>query len=664
MSKSPISTQVRSRTLKTSGLALGLLTVINLLNYVDRYIFSALLPAIKADLHFTDTQLGILGTAFLLSYVLITPFCGYLGDRGNRSRLMAGGVAVWSVATAFSGICTSYVGQLVTRAMVGVGESAYIVIAPSTISDHFSKRSRGKVFAVYSGAIPVGSALGYMLGGWLEPRFGWQKSFFVVGVPGLILALILFFLKDPPRGQSEETEAQRREVRIASSKIYKALFRNGGFIFTSLGYAAYTFVLGGMAFWMPTYLVRYFDVSLEKANIEFGALTVVGGFIGTLLGGYWADYLEKRSGNGFLKVSFIAMLLSAPLFWLAIEFHNFNEFLIAMLALEIALFLPISPLDAALVSYVRPSWRATSTALNIAIIHVLGDGISRTLLGVISDQSGLRAAMSIMPWFLLLAGVLWFVVLLSFWQPMKWPEGAIELPMWQAHRGFRREWKGEPPAVENTILAFRRARALGATMVECDVRWSADRQVVVFHDDDLNRLGGRPDQVASLKASELKVAANIPLLSELLTDPKCPSYVNIEIKTDEGFIGSGLEVAVAKVVDEAAACGRVLISSFNPLALRRMARAAPNLPRALLVTEEPSAKNKIYLRKMWFGFLARPHMLNLDNDMIDSGRLERWAERGLNVGAWTINDAARARELVQIGVKSVISDHLYADTSS
>ena len=156
-------------------IALIALTGINLLNYIDRYIFSALLPPIQKELGFTDTDAGILGSAFLFAYVIASPLFGYLGDRSRRPRIMAGGIAIWSAATAFSGLATTFLGQFVTRAAVGFGESAYSVIAPTTIGDYFSKKSRGKVFAIYSGAIPVGSALGYVMAGILEPAVGWQK---------------------------------------------------------------------------------------------------------------------------------------------------------------------------------------------------------------------------------------------------------------------------------------------------------------------------------------------------------------------------------------------------------------------------------------------------------------------------------------------------------
>lgn len=634
--------------------ALIVLTSINLLNYADRYIFSALAPALQKDLGFSDTQLGLLGSAFILAYLFISPIFGYFGDRRGRPRLMSAGIAVWSAATAFSGICTTFMGQLFTRVFVGVGESAYSVIAPSAIADYFSKASRGKVFAIYSGAIPVGSALGYVMGGVLEPLLGWQKSFFVVGVPGVVLALLVLFMKDPERFQAEETTT----TAVSSIKeVYKSLFTNGGFLFTVLGYAAYTFVVGGMAFWMPSYIVRYFAVSLERGNIVFGGITVVGGFIGTLLGGYWADRIEKNSGNGYLKVSVVAMLMAVPLFWLMLQTKDFNHFALALFVMEVALFLCISPLDAAVINYVRPEHRATAMALDIFLIHLLGDGISRAWMGAVSDASDLRTAIGYLPWVLSLAGVLWFMGMIFYWLPLTWPKGALRLVKWQAHRGYR----PQSSIVENTLEAFRSARENGAEMIECDVHLCRDGEVIVFHDEDLRRIGGRTEKVRDLTVAEMKSLAGAPSLRDVLTDAQVPRLVNIELKTGDVFGDGSFERAVVRTVRETTSEGRVLFSSFNPFALRRLSKIAPEIPRALLVTEMKDRRNKIYLRKQWLAFWARPHLLHLDHHMITEKRMREWRERSIPVAVWTVNDYARAKSLLDIGVSSVISDVLIGE---
>jgi glycerophosphoryl diester phosphodiesterase/sugar phosphate permease len=638
---------------------LVVLTCVNLLNYIDRYIFSALLEPIKRDLGFSDTQLGLLGSAFIFSYLLISPVFGYFGDRANRPRIMAFGAALWSLATALTGVVSSFTTQMLARVTVGVGESAYAVIAPGTIADHFPKEARGRVFAVYSGALTVGSALGFMLGGWLEPIVGWRHAFFIVGGPGLVLAAVLFFLRDPRRGGTvEHRDAEITEhdtsgaiTSLSQKQVYSKLLRNGGLFATILGYAAYTFVVGGMSFWMPSYIVRYFDISLTKGNLIFGGLTVIGGFIGTLIGGWWADRTEKHSGNGYLKVAVCSMVLASPLFYLAVTRNDFTQFAVALLVMEIALFLCISPLDVAVVSFVRPEFRATAMALNIFLIHFLGDGISRTMMGAISDASDLRTAVAFLVWVLGLAGLIWLWGLVRYWQPMAWPKGALTLPKLQAHRGFR----PEAHVIENTLEAFRLAKKAGAEMIELDVQLTKDGEAVVFHDEDLRRLAKSPERLLDLTAAEIKSRVNAPLLKEVLRDADVPSRLNIELKWAK-VRGGGLEEAVVRDVTASHAEGRVLFSSFNPFVLRRLAKLAPNVPRALVVTEEDDPRNHYLLKRKWLGFLARPHLLHLDHAMITEKRLVNWQDRRIPVVAWTVNDSGRARELLALGVESVISD--------
>jgi MFS family permease len=665
---------------------LAVLTAVNLLNYIDRTIFAALMPEIKKDLGFSDSQLGLLGSAFILAYLLVSPLFGYWGDRGPRAKIMAAGLALWSGATAFSGLTTTFIGQFFTRVTVGVGESAYSVIAPGTIADCFAKTARGKIYAVYSAAIPVGSALGYVLGGALAPRLGWHRAFFIVGVPGLLVALLLFFLPDPKRGATElstrlsrepapqgaspqalspqemslqETRPEKGE-RSALIAVYRGLFRNGGFMTTVLGCSAYTFVLGGLAFWMPSFIVRYFAVSLERGNLIFGGVTVAGGFCGTMLGGWWSDRIEKKTGNGYLKVCVYSIILAIPLYIWTMQSRTFMQFAVILFFMEVAIFLCMSPLDAAVIGFVQPKNRATAMALNIFIIHLLGDGISRWLMGVVSDRHGLNVAVQILPVMLVVAALFWSWGLVFFWRPVAWPQGALELPRWQAHRGYRPGGTVQ----ENTLAAFRLASQAGATMTECDIRLTADREVVVFHDSDLARIGGKPGaQVSQLTLKEMRQIVDVTTLRELLSDKASPPMINIEIKS-ESLRAGGLEAEAVEIIRQTGAMDRVMFSSFNPFALGRLARLAPEIPRALLVTARGEKGNRIWLKQMWFAFYARPHLLHLDELMIKETAFAAWADRGIPVVAWTVNDLSRARALLAMGVRSIISDQLISESKA
>jgi len=620
--------------------ALILLTSLNLLNYIDRYIFSALLPAIKSDLHFSDTQLGILGSGFIIAYLFISPVFGVLGDRFKRTKVMGVGVAVWSIATAFSGLTRSFFGQLTTRIVVGLGESSYTVVSPGFLADVFSKRSRGKVFAIYSGAISVGSALGYLLGGVLESRFGWQRAFFVVGIPGIFLSFLLFLFPEPVRGSLDSTpenEPQKKYQNLDQKRYFlkatRELFSNQAYLSIVLGYAAYTFVVGGLAFWMPSYIVRYFDVSLARANLTFGGLTVAGGFVGTLAGGFISDAWEKKYGNAYLKLAVAAMALAIPLFWLSLQAKNFDQFCLILFFLELALFICLSPLDTAVICYVRPEVRAMAMAWDVFLIHLLGDGISRTLIGSVSDTSGLSAALSICPWVLLIAALIWLFGILRYWQPAMLSKAEFSVPLLQAHRGFTDSGKLQ----ENSIEAFASSREKKFQMAELDVRLSRAGDVVVSH-----------DELSHLTGDKLSLAA-------VLQSESLPRYLNIEIKSDD-FKYHHLVREVARTIEQFGFENRVLISSFNPLVLRMMAELNPKISRAYLV--EHRGWNIFLPGHIISSFLAHPHMLNIKESLLDQKTCAHFKRRGIPIVAWTVNDLTRARELLGYGVQSIITDQI------
>jgi glycerophosphoryl diester phosphodiesterase len=238
------------------------------------------------------------------------------------------------------------------------------------------------------------------------------------------------------------------------------------------------------------------------------------------------------------------------------------------------------------------------------------------------------------------------------WRAESWPVNHFKLPLNQVHRGYWREG-----IQENTIEAFREAKRRGAEMVELDVQLSKDAIVVVFHDDDISRFSSRKDLVKNLSAQELKELVNAPTLEEVLKDVEGPSYFNVEIKADK-FKSNGLEKAVAQIILSANAKGRVIFSSFNPAVLRRLSNLLPDVPRALLVTDEKGDEaGRLYLRQMWFGGYARVHMVNLYHKMLTPLLKRRLDERKIPVAVWTVNDELRADLLLKNhGVVSLISD--------
>ena len=410
--------------MRSAGFGLAVLSVINLFSYLDRYIVAALIESLKhSELALTDADLGSLMSGFLVVYTLTAPVFGALGDRRSRPRLIALGVACWSFATALSGFAGSYMGLLAARASVGVGEAAYVTIAPSLLSDYFPARQRGRVMAIFFCAIPVGSALGYVVGGLVDKHYGWRTAFFVAGGPGLVLAALCLLLRDPPRGaQDSETNPapspapksrppapKSRPINIFNDTwaAYGRLMHNKPYVLTVVGYAAYTFAVGGLAYWMPAFLERARGMPRSEATVSFGTIVVITGFIGTFVGGWLGDYCARYSRQAYLWLSAIATFVAAPFVWFALTTESHSLYLTCMVTAQLCLFLSTGPINAAIINLVLATERATAIALSVFAIHLLGDALSPFLIGVLSDTFTLGEAVKIVPVAVVIGGCVW-----------------------------------------------------------------------------------------------------------------------------------------------------------------------------------------------------------------------------------------------------------------
>jgi MFS family permease len=392
------------RRVATYGLVV--MTLLNFVNYIDRYVLPAVGPRVKEALNLSDAQFGFLGSAFVFSYMLLAPLFGRLGDKGSRTRLMALGVGIWSIATAGAGLARNFAQMLAARSAVGVGEASYASISPALISDYYPPERRGRVFAIFYLAIPVGSAVGYLLGGLIEHHFGWRAAFFAVGLPGILLALFTLTAPDPPRGINDET-AEIPEPAASYLQTLLSLARNRQYVLAVAGYTLYTFAVGGMSFWMPIYLNRERDMLLKNADSLIGLITVVAGIGGTFIGGYLADKLSPRMRQAYLYVSGISMLAAVPAAWLAFRATSPAGYITALLVAEFLVFFSTGPINVVIVSVVSIGIRATAMAVSIFFIHLFGDAAAPWLLGALSDRLGLSKAVLVVPLTIALSGVVW-----------------------------------------------------------------------------------------------------------------------------------------------------------------------------------------------------------------------------------------------------------------
>jgi MFS transporter, Spinster family, sphingosine-1-phosphate transporter len=389
---------------RMSSYGLAVVTLLNLVNYVDRYILAAVLPRIKTELALSDFQLGLLSNAFLVSYVATSPLFGRLGDRGSRPRLLFSAGAIWSLATAAAGLARNFAQLVAARAGVGVGEAAYTTIAPSLLADYFPVERRGRTFAIFYMAIPVGAAIGFLLGGVLERQFGWRGAFYAVGLPGLIAASLALTLPDRPRTLTDGAQRDSSES-IRATLVSLAL--NRAYVGTVLGYAAYTFALGGLAVWMPTFLERVRGLDLAPADFLVGSVTAVSGLGGTFVGGYIGDRLASRFQHGQLWLSGISTLAAVPPALLALTATSPVVYQVSLFIAEFLLFMSTGPINVVIVSVVPATIRAMAMAVSIVAIQVLGGAISPPIIGLLADVGGLARAVLVVPLAIVIAGALW-----------------------------------------------------------------------------------------------------------------------------------------------------------------------------------------------------------------------------------------------------------------
>jgi MFS family permease len=377
------------RHLPSPPTALALLTGLNLLNYLDRFIPGAVLPFISRDLHLSDTQAGSLQMAFILSFALISPVFGWLGDRRARFELAAIGVIVWSGATVASGLAVSFATLALARALTGVGEASYTVVTPSLLSDFYPADRRGRALAIFYAAIPVGTAAGYVIGGQVAAHFGWRSAFYIAGAPGLLLALTLYWLRDPIRGALDRGGAASK-IAVTAREALRALRGRPSFFYNTAAQTIYTFTTGGLAFWMPTYFVRIRHIDAADATLMFGGLLLLAGFLGTLLGGVVGDRLARTRPDAHFLLSAVGLVASGPFTLLAIMHPSPAIFWPSMFITLLLLFVNTGPLNAAMANVLPAALRGRGVAVNTFSIHVLGDAFSPLVVGAISDRIGLQ----------------------------------------------------------------------------------------------------------------------------------------------------------------------------------------------------------------------------------------------------------------------------------
>jgi MFS family permease len=422
--------------IQSPGKILGILTAINFVNYVDRYLVAAVAPKFQEELGLSNTQTGFAISAFMLGYFVTSPIFGWLGDkrfpkRGGgtttaRRWLMTVGILLWCLATVASGLAHGATSMVLARVAVGVGEASYATLAPTIIDDLAPPSKKNRWLAIFYLAIPVGSALGFLLGGQLEEHFGWRAAFFVAGGPGALLAFIVPFMVEPAPHQAKDAEPAAQHVEQAAEKpeekaitgwaAFGALRRSALYVGCVAGLCAYTFALGGFPAWAPKFLYESHGMKLSTADFFFGVVTVVAGIAGTVLGAWLADRAlpphcdQDTRVRRYLRFSGVATAIAVPAAALALYTPSAAAFFVAIFVCEVALFASTSPINVVILNSIPPSVRASAMAVGIFMQHLLGDLISPPLIGKIADVTkSLRTGMWILPIAIAIAAAIWLV---------------------------------------------------------------------------------------------------------------------------------------------------------------------------------------------------------------------------------------------------------------
>ncbi|MDY6876975.1 MAG: MFS transporter [Chloroflexota bacterium] len=381
------------RSFRLAYVTLAVLSSVNLINFLDRQVIAALAPTIKDYWHLTDAQVGLLGTAFEVLYALAPVPIAILSDRWLRRKVITLAIVVWSGAMAISGAAVSYWMLLFGRAALGLGEAGYAPSAMAWLSDVFPSTYRSRVVGLHDLGVMLGSAAGYALGGALGRALGWRPVFYIAALPGFILAVMVWLLPEPAKGQSDyqalgaESKTAHTPA-ISATTAVKQLLSVPTLLVVYVAGTLVSFAIGGLTYWLPSFAVRTHGFSENEAGFLIGAVTVLTGAAGVLSGGFLADRLIRHTPSGRLLTIGASFVAGVPLALIAISVPGQTLFIV-LAALAMCLFAFYSPCMGPLVHQVtHPSLRATATAFYLFIIHILGYATGPAVVGWFSDQTG------------------------------------------------------------------------------------------------------------------------------------------------------------------------------------------------------------------------------------------------------------------------------------
>ena len=393
-------------------LVLAMLVLVYTFNFIDRQIVGILAVPIKADLGLTDTQLGLMGgLAFALFYTLLGIPIAMLADRSNRTTIMTVALVFWSAMTAVCGLAQNFWQLFLARLGVGVGEAGGVAPAYSIVADYFPPHQRARALGVYSFGVPIGSALGIVFGGVIASLIDWRMAFIVVGVAGIALAPIFkLVVREPARGRFDAGGSSRTAASFA--EVMRMLLSKRSFWGLSFGASASSMMGYGMFFWLPSFFVRSYQLTLLEASLYYGAILLVGGIAGIWLGGSLADRFGADKRRMYAIIPAVAFLATIPFYVGAVTSDS--------LAISFVLFLVptalglvwLGPVLSSIQHVVPPHMRATASAVFLFVNNLIGIGLGTVALGALSDALSVQFGADSLR-YAILAGTVFYLVAAS-----------------------------------------------------------------------------------------------------------------------------------------------------------------------------------------------------------------------------------------------------------
>lgn len=393
-----------------SWYALALLTVVYILNFLDRTLIYILFAPIKKEMAFTDLQLALLGTtSFVIFYTLLGIPFGRLADRAVRKNMIAAGLVVWSLFSGLTGFADSFWTIFLCRVMVGVGEATLGPAALSLLSDYFPPRMRATVQAIYSSGIAVGAGFAFFFGGWIGQAFGWRWAFYLLGFPGLFVAILVFMLREVPRGRTETAPVKY------DSKDWKILFKSVPLRFHYVGYALFGLAANNLSIWGATFFTRVHKFDIATIGFVGGVLSLLAGVPGTILGGYAADRFRGFGRGGRMLFSAVAALIAVP-FWIALIFsNNIPIILLANFVLLGLSLMWLGPAAADVHDIAGPKLRGLGIGIYFFTVNIFAYGIGAPVIGKLNDWLGVTTDPAQMRYALLLCPVACLLAAMMLW---------------------------------------------------------------------------------------------------------------------------------------------------------------------------------------------------------------------------------------------------------